>query len=115
LRRDPFTLERRTLELRGCKGEGGRTIVLWEAFLSGGSYYKGKNKGKARAKVKQEHSQSKGIRIKTKASKGRGQFRADFGQRVDRVCGQLVGRFVGQFRADFFDTGVKPLFTLAWT
>ena len=41
----------------------------------------------------------------------RGQFRADFGQLVDRVCGQLVSRFVGLI----FDTCGQPLFTPAWT
>jgi hypothetical protein len=75
-------LLRRTLGSRGRKGEEegatygfclrrGCTISLWEDFLRGGGYYKGKAKASKSSKVKQEKRQSKGIRIKTKASKGR--------------------------------------------
>jgi hypothetical protein len=49
----------------------GRTISLWEAFLRGGGYYKGKAKASKRSKVKQEQRQGKGIRIKTKQAKRR--------------------------------------------
>jgi hypothetical protein len=37
------------------------------------------------------------------------------GQILDSVLTEFVGRFVGQFRADFFDTCGQPLFTPAWT
>jgi hypothetical protein len=52
------------------RGEG-HTIILEEAFLRGGGYYKGKDKGKASSKGKQEQSQGKGIKIKTKQAKRR--------------------------------------------
>jgi hypothetical protein len=48
-----------------------RTISLWEAFLRGGGYYKGKEKERKSSKVKEEKKKSKGIKIKTDVSKGR--------------------------------------------
>jgi hypothetical protein len=49
------------LHEEGAHLRRGRTIILWEAFLRGGGYYKGKAKakqevkGQARAKAKQRH------------------------------------------------------------
>jgi hypothetical protein len=75
-------LLRHTLGSRGHKGEEdgstygfflrrGHTISLWEDFLRGGGYYKGKEKASKRSKFKQEKRQRKCIRINIEASKGR--------------------------------------------